>query len=191
MACVTLKRSLDFDPFGSPGRSPKRRRCVPLSVTPSASSEQKVKPTPFQAVTPKVSADMIAASVRDEIRRLHRRRQLQYHGTDSDSNSDSDTPSPAAAAAASAAASSSATAAAGCSSAGAAAASKADKPLFTFKQVGMICERMLREREDHIREEYDNVLSTKLQEQYDMFVKFTQDQIVRNFESSAAPSYLS
>ena len=56
MACVTLKRSLDFDPFGSPGRSPKRRRCVPLSVTPSTSSEQKVKPTPFQAVTPKVSA---------------------------------------------------------------------------------------------------------------------------------------
>ena len=52
----------------------------------------------------------------------------------------------------------------------------------------MICERMLRERENHIREEYDNVLSTKLQEQYDMFVKFTQDQIVRNFESSAAPS---
>ena len=47
---------------------------------------------------------------------------------------------------------------------------------------------MLRERENHIREEYDNVLSTKLQEQYDMFVKFTQDQIVRNFESSAAPS---
>ncbi|XP_043197879.1 akirin-2-like [Amphibalanus amphitrite] len=185
MACVTLKRSLDFDPFGSPGRSPKRRRCIPLSVTPTAASEQKVKPTPFQAVTPKVSADMIAASVRDEIRRLHRRRQLQYHGVDSDSSSDSDTPSPASAAAPAA------SAAAGCSATAAATTSKADKPLFTFKQVGMICERMLRERENHIREEYDNVLSTKLQEQYDMFVKFTQDQIVRNFESSAAPSYLS
>lgn len=56
MACVTLKRSLDFDPFGSPGRSPKRRRCVPLTVTPTASSEPKPKHTPFQAVTPKVSA---------------------------------------------------------------------------------------------------------------------------------------
>ncbi|XP_037079923.1 akirin-2-like [Pollicipes pollicipes] len=180
MACVTLKRSLDFDPFGSPGRSPKRRRCVPLTVTPSASSEQKAKPTPFQTVTPKVSADMIAASVRDEIRRLHRRRQLQYHGIDSDSNSDSDTPS---------ASSSTATATAATATSG--SSNKADKPLFTFKQVGMICERMLRERENHIREEYDNVLSTKLQEQYDMFVKFTQDQIVRNFENSSAPSYLS
>lgn len=125
---------------------------------------------------------MIAASVRDEIRRLHRRRQLQYHGIDSDSNSDSDTPSASPASAA-------AVAAGAASASG--PASKADKPLFTFKQVGMICERMLRERENHIREEYDNVLSTKLQEQYDMFVKFTQDQIVRNFETSSAPSYLS
>ena len=76
---------------------------------------------------------MIAASVRDEIRRLHRRRQLQYHGVDSDSSSDSDTPSPASAAAT--ATSAAAAAAAGCSTTTAAAASKADKPLFTFKQV--------------------------------------------------------
>jgi len=118
---------------------------------------------------------MIARSVRDEIRRLHRRRQLQVH-SDSDSNSDSEP---------------TATAGTSSSSPRAPTAGKADKPLFTFKQVGMICERMLREREEHIREEYDKVLSTKLQEQYDMFVKFTQDQIVRNFETSAAPSYLS
>lgn len=50
----------------------------------------------------------------------------------------------------------------------------------------MICERMLRERETVLREEYDQVLNTKLAEQYDAFVKFTYDQIQKRYE--AAPS---
>lgn len=50
----------------------------------------------------------------------------------------------------------------------------------------MICERMLNEREEKLREQYDAVLTTKLAEQYDAFVKFTYDQIQRRFE--AAPS---
>lgn len=45
---------------------------------------------------------------------------------------------------------------------------------------------MLKEREDSLREQYDAVLTTKLAEQYDAFVKFTYDQIQRRFE--AAPS---
>lgn len=45
---------------------------------------------------------------------------------------------------------------------------------------------MLKEREDTLREQYDAVLTTKLAEQYDAFVKFTYDQIQRRFE--AAPS---
>jgi hypothetical protein len=52
-----------------------------------------------------------------------------------------------------------------------------EKPLFTLQQVGLICERMLKERECQIREEYDRVLNTKLCEQYATFVKFTYDQI--------------
>lgn len=47
---------------------------------------------------------------------------------------------------------------------------------------------MLRERESEIREEYDNVLTSKLAEQYDAFVKFTYDQIQRNYSSQTAPS---
>lgn len=47
---------------------------------------------------------------------------------------------------------------------------------------------MLRERESEIREEYDNVLTAKLAEQYDAFVKFTYDQIHKNYSNSAAPS---
>jgi hypothetical protein len=66
-----------------------------------------------------------------------------------------------------------------------------DKPLFTMRQVSMLCERLLKEREIAIRSEYDQVLTAKLAEQYDAFVKFTYDQIQQRFESSAAPSYLS
>lgn len=51
----------------------------------------------------------------------------------------------------------------------------------------MICERMVRERETELREQYDQVLHTKLNEQYDAFVKFTYDQLQRRFDA-AAPS---
>lgn len=55
----------------------------------------------------------------------------------------------------------------------------------------MICERMLREKESEIREEYDNVLSQKLAEQYDAFVKFTYDQIQRNYQAAPSCEYWS
>lgn len=45
---------------------------------------------------------------------------------------------------------------------------------------------MLKEREESLREQYDAVLTTKLAEQYDAFVKFTYDQIQKRYE--AAPS---
>lgn len=54
-----------------------------------------------------------------------------------------------------------------------------EKPLFNFKQVSLICERLVREREEALREEYDKTLTSKLAEQYDAFVKFTYDQIQR------------
>lgn len=37
-----------------------------------------------------------------------------------------------------------------------------DQPLFTLKQVTMVCQRMMKEREELVREEYDKVLSAKL-----------------------------
>lgn len=37
-----------------------------------------------------------------------------------------------------------------------------EQPLFSIRQVGMICERLLKEREEKIREEYDEILTTKL-----------------------------
>lgn len=68
--------------------------------------------------------------------------------------------------------------------------SKKDVPLFSLRQVGMVCERLLKEREDQIRQEYDKVLTGKLAEQYEAFLKFNHDQLHRRFQESAA-SYVS
>jgi CRISPR/Cas system-associated endoribonuclease Cas2 len=65
-----------------------------------------------------------------------------------------------------------------------------DVPIFSMNQVNVICERMMKEREQLIREQYDKILAQKLSEQYDAFVKFTHEQIQRRFESSQC-SYVS
>ena len=39
---------------------------------------------------------------------------------------------------------------------------KKEQPLFTLRQVGLICERLLKEREEKVREEYEEILNTKL-----------------------------
>lgn len=39
---------------------------------------------------------------------------------------------------------------------------KKDQPTFTLRQVGIICERLLKDYEDKVREEYEQILSTKL-----------------------------
>lgn len=120
----------------------------------------------------------MAANIREEIRRLHRRKQLYFNPQVNNGDS-SDMESPSSPSSPSACASNSYT------------HSGKEKPLFTFRQVGLICERMLKEQETQIREEYDQILNMKLSEQYDAFVKFTYDQIQKRFESAAAPSYLS
>ena len=40
--------------------------------------------------------------------------------------------------------------------------SKKDVPLFTLKQVNLICKKMVHEHEERIREKFDLVLNTKL-----------------------------
>lgn len=37
-----------------------------------------------------------------------------------------------------------------------------DTPVLSLRQVGLVCERMIKEREDQLREEYDKVLNDKL-----------------------------
>ena len=66
---------------------------------------------------------------------------------------------------------------------------KKEQPLFTLRQVGIIYERLLKEREEKVREEYEEILNTKLAE-YDAFVKFTHDQMMRPYGELPA-SYVS
>lgn len=68
--------------------------------------------------------------------------------------------------------------------------SKKEVPLFSLRQVSLVCERMLKEREDQIKEEYDKVLTNKIAEQYEAFLKFNHDQLHRRYNESAA-SYVS
>lgn len=75
-------------------------------------------------------------------------------------------------------------------SSGAVSPTRKEQPLFTLKQVGMLCERLLKEHEDKVREEYEEIMTSKLAEQYDTFVKFTHDQLMRRFEEQPA-SYVS
>lgn len=191
MACATLKRSLDWESLNQ--RPTKRRRCHPFG-SPSTSSAQnspsssssnsamrvmEPKPSPFaEAVCPKLTPEKMAQNITEEIKRLHRRKQLTYNTGTMERMQDSESSG---------------------SEMGPDSPRRPDSPpsmvkhpekaLFTFKQVQMICERMLKEREDALREQYDAVLTNKLAEQYDAFVKFTYDQIQRRYE--AAPSYLS
>ncbi|XP_077264091.1 akirin [Temnothorax americanus] len=187
MACATLKRSLEFDPVHSHGRPSKRRRCMPMScASPGASASSPrggplpQKPSPFGEIASKLTPEKMAANIREEIRRLQRRKQLHFHPqTNSGDSSDMEGPSsPSGPSGSSLTLFSHNT-------------SGKEKPLFTFRQVGVICERMLKEQETKIREEYDQILHLKLSEQYDAFVKFTYDQLQKRFESAAAPSYLS
>ena len=40
--------------------------------------------------------------------------------------------------------------------------SSKDQPLFTLKHVTMVCQRMIKEKEEQIRREYDDLLAAKL-----------------------------
>ncbi|KAE8602942.1 hypothetical protein XENTR_v10014185 [Xenopus tropicalis] len=181
MACgATLKRTIEFDPLLSPAASPKRRRCAPLSPPgPSPQKYLRMEPSPFGEVSPRLTAEQILYNIKQEYKRMQKRRHLEasFQPTDpccsSEGQPQTFIPS-------------------GPTLPGTSATSplRKEQPLFSLRQVGMICERLLKEREDKVREEYEEILTTKLAEQYDAFVKFTHDQIMRRFGEQPA-SYVS
>nr|CAB3220794.1 akirin-1 [Phallusia mammillata] len=65
-----------------------------------------------------------------------------------------------------------------------------EQPLLTLKQVTLICQQLLKDQEDSLRAEYESTLLNKLSEQYEAFVKFNQDQLKKMYESHAM-SYVS
>uniref|UniRef100_A0A8D3BRT4 Akirin 1 n=1 Tax=Scophthalmus maximus TaxID=52904 RepID=A0A8D3BRT4_SCOMX len=193
MACgATLKRSMEFEALLSP-QSPKRRRCNPLPGTPGTPSPQRcnLRPpvdSPTHSMSPPATAgehrltpEQIFQNLRQEYSRIQRRRQLEGAFTQTEACSSSDAPSPS-------------------SSLNAPSsppglqlqelhvfcASRKDQPSFTLRQVSYLCERLLKDHEEKIREEYEQILNTKLAEQYESFVKFTQDQIMRRYGARPA-----
>lgn len=185
MACgATLKRSMEFEALMSP-QSPKRRRCTPLPGSPATPSPQRCglrpeSPLGQQSPLPQLGGDrrltpeQIFQNLRQEYTRYHRRRQLEGAFNQAENGHSSEVQ-----------ASTSLTAP---SSPGSVV--KKDQPTFSLRQVGILCERLLKDHEDKIREEYERILNTKLEEQYESFVKFTHDQIMRRYGTRTA-SYVS
>ncbi|KAF7694543.1 akirin-2 [Silurus meridionalis] len=173
MACgATLKRSLDFDPVMNQN-SPKRRRCAPLSPSSSSSSPSssprkylRLEPSPFSQVNTTPTPEQILHNIKQEYKRM-KRRHLENTFTDPPLSPQSSTTAVCVG-----------------------SSPTKEQPLFSVKQVGLICERLLKEREEKIREEYEETLTSKLAEQYDTFVKFTHDQLMRRFGEQPA-SYVS
>ncbi|CAL8317172.1 unnamed protein product [Merluccius merluccius] len=176
MACgATLKRTMDFDPLMSPA-SPKRRRCAPIMSTSAASTSSpqkylRMEPSPFgEVVSSRLTTEQIFHNIKQEYKRLQKRRHLDSVPQQADGCCLGDlhgVPS-------------------GSSGSCATSPTRKEQPLFSLRQVGMICERLLKEREEKIREEYNEILTSKLAEQYDAFVKFTHDQLMRRFGEQPA-----
>jgi len=147
--------------------------------TPEKTPQPTATPSVFKE-TP-LTPEQIANNLRDEIKRLKKRRQ--FAGPPSPGSPSQGPPSPLSAP-------SSPEPMMDMEQAGT-SSGKPEKPIFTLKQMTMIAERMCEERVEQVRTEYDNILQQKLSEQYDAFVKFIDHQIQKRFTESQAPSYLS
>lgn len=137
-----------------------------------------MEPSPFGEVSSRLTAEQILYNIKQEYKRMQKRRHLESSFQQTEPCSSDGQPHhflPV-----------------GQNLPGTSVASplRKEQPLFTLRQVGMICERLLKEREDKVREEYEEILTTKLAEQYDAFVKFTHDQIMRRYGEQPA-SYVS
>ncbi|CAL1268214.1 unnamed protein product [Larinioides sclopetarius] len=173
MACATLKRNYEWCPLQSPnGRSPKRQRCAPvMAPSPKIFKNMMENQSSFGEIPLQSTSEKIAENNREEIEKLQRRKKLKFDSSDSSIGIPAATSSRV-------------------EGSGLMASTCPDQPLFTFRQVDLICDRMIKDRETEIRFEYDRILNAKVAEQYDTFVKFTYDQIQKRFEN-CIPSYLS
>ncbi|KAL5009448.1 hypothetical protein ScPMuIL_011753 [Solemya velum] len=196
MACgatLSMKRNLDFDPLHCPGQgTPKRRRCMPMTLSPSTppTKSHQTNPSPFKEVGQKLTSEQIAANISYEIRRMQRRKQLHYSSGQSPPHPSSQAECASPSSSQSLMDSAVSTSNSSTNLFTALSPNRKDAPLFTFRQVGMICERMLKDRENMIREEYNTVLTCKLAEQYEAFLRFNHDQIHKKFGDTPV-SYVS
>jgi len=59
-----------------------------------------------------------------------------------------------------------------------------DEPLFTMAEVRAFVEKAVQQEQIRIREEYDKILLERLNEQFSMFSKYTEDHISRQLKMS-------
>lgn len=140
------------------------------------------KPSEFKESV--LTPEQIANNLRDEMKRLKKRREFRGQQGPLSPGSAPSSPEPMMDMLMMEGASSS-------SSVATPTKQSTEKPIFTLKQMSMIAERMCAERVEQVRAEYDQILQQKLSEQYDAFVKFIDHQIQKRFNESMAPSYLS
>ncbi|XP_032988834.1 akirin-1-like [Rhinolophus ferrumequinum] len=165
MACgATLKRPMEFEAaLLSPG-SPKPRRCAPRPGPTPGLRPPDAEPPRLQMQTPPPTLpqpappgserrlptpEQIFQNMKQEYSRYQRWRHLeavlnQHEACPSESQSHS-------------------SALTAPSSPGSSWRKK-DQPTFTLRQVGIICGRLSKDYEDKIREEYEQILNTKLAE---------------------------
>lgn len=62
-----------------------------------------------------------------------------------------------------------------------------DVPMFSYAQTAQMCARLLREQDRKIREQYDELLTKKLTEQYDTFIRFTHDSVHKDSSNRLFP----
>ncbi|CAF0892246.1 unnamed protein product [Adineta steineri] len=181
-SCMALKRSFEHDrdssnnnPFesrttASPSSSKRQRRCFPMTVvsspTTTTMTNETTESTVFPDVQPILTTDVLLTRIKEEVRRLQRRHQMKIPTSSELSDDDNNT------------------------NLNECRSTTNSQHLLTLKQVNIICARLLKEREEKLREEYDRILSNKLSEQYEGFVRFTQDQLTRRF-SELQFSYVS
>ncbi|XP_032373385.1 akirin-1 isoform X1 [Etheostoma spectabile] len=193
---------------GTPG-APSPQRC---NLRPPVDSPTHSMSPPAIGGEHRLTPEQIFQNLRQEYSRIQRRRQLEGAFNQTEACSSSDAPSPSSSLNApssppglpkdpwldlhdqhvsqEAGYCCSSKQSQGQSDCDSRCASRKDQPSFTLKQVSYLCERLLKDHEEKIREEYEQILNTKLAEQYESFVKFTQDQIMRRYGARPA-SYVS
>jgi len=160
-----------------------------MHCTPEKQSgaNPNASPSPFKE-TP-LTPEQIANNLRDEMKRLKKRRQFAGPSSPPGSPSHACPPSPGSAPSSPEPMMDTELNQTNGKSSGQSGSS--EKPIFTLRQMTIIAERMCEERVEQVRSEYDQILHQKLSEQYDAFVKFIDHQIQKRFNESQAPSYLS
>ncbi|TNN80150.1 Akirin-2 [Liparis tanakae] len=112
-----------------------------------------MEPSPFGESSSRLSAEQILNSIKQEYKRIQKRKHLDagYHHSECcyspESPSQSSTMNVSSMPG---------------TSAGGVSPARKEQPLFTLRQVGMICERLLKEKEDTVREEYEETMTSRL-----------------------------